>query len=77
MPCPCISVKYKLPTEEFIRAGYVNYWDPKNLIVKYAVSSLGCIGLKLYFYPAVRLDLTQSKIHGTQLNPKFLTICPE
>ena len=38
MPCPCISVNYKLAGEDFIRAGYVNYWNPRSLIVNYAVS---------------------------------------
>lgn len=38
MPCPCISVNYKLASEDFIRAGYVNYWNPRSLIVNYAVS---------------------------------------
>ena len=39
MPCPSISVNYKLKEENFERAGYINYWDPHNLITGYAVST--------------------------------------
>ncbi|XP_067947506.1 uncharacterized protein [Watersipora subatra] len=39
MPCPSVSVHYKLVEEDFQRAGYVNYWNPRELIARYATNS--------------------------------------